>query len=29
MTDSNQTTAIDPLPVAEIQRRMLVGFGFT
>ena len=27
MTDSNQTRKLDPLPVAEMQRRMLVGFG--
>lgn len=27
MTDLDQTTSIDPLPVAETQRRMLVGFG--
>ena len=27
MTDPKQTASIDPLPVAEIQRRMLVGFG--
>ena len=26
MTDPNETKTLDPLPVAEMQRRMLVGF---